>query len=127
MLHLTNPQSRIESEFIKEQFALYRDLTRITVSDSKTEYFSHHFFRNNIRNNGKLLSVMTNNLIFPSTKRLNKVLHHSITCSDELRLLEYIKSCPHKLTAFLDVLQIIEPQSPIELEYGGEQPHYIAI
>ena len=46
--------------------ALYRDVTGATVSDNKTEWPSHHIFRNNIRNNATRQSVMTIYDMFPS-------------------------------------------------------------
>ena len=70
--------------------ALYRDLTRLSVSDSKTECFSHHVLRNNIKNNVSRPSVMTNYDIFPSITRINTVLQHSLNCRDEVLILQYI-------------------------------------
>ena len=67
---------------------LYRGLTIITVSDSKTERLSHHVFRNNTRNNETGLSIMTNYDIFPRIARLHTILQHSIHCKDELRILQ---------------------------------------
>ena len=40
--------------------ALYRDLTGITVGDSKTECISHNISRNNIRNKETRLSGTVN-------------------------------------------------------------------
>ena len=37
--------------FIRPTVAFYRDLTRITVSDIKSEWIRHHPTRNNIRKN----------------------------------------------------------------------------
>ena len=68
--------------------ALYRDLTGITVSDSRTECSSHHVFQNNIENNEIGPSGATNYYIFPRIARLHTVLQHSIHCNDELRILQ---------------------------------------
>ena len=70
--------------------ALYGELSRIIVSVSKTECFSHHVFRNNIRNNGTGLLVVTNYYIFQFITRINTILQHSIDSRDELFTLQYI-------------------------------------
>ena len=69
---------------------LYRDLTRITVSDSKTEYISHHVSRNNTRKNDTGLTGTMNSDIFPRITRLHMVLQHSVQCKDEFRILQNI-------------------------------------
>ena len=66
--------------------ALYRDLTRITFSDSKTECFSHHVSRNSIRNNGARLAGTMNYDTFPRITLLDTVLRHSILCNDEFHV-----------------------------------------
>ena len=75
--------------------AIYRDLTRITVSDSKTESISHHDFRNNIRNNYSRRTGTMNYDIFPRITRLHTFLQQSIHCKDEFRILQDIYFITH--------------------------------
>ena len=70
--------------------ALYRDQTRMTVSDSKTECISHHVLRNNIRKKDTGLTCTMHYDIFPRITRLHTVLLHSIHYKDEFRILQYI-------------------------------------
>ena len=70
--------------------AFYRDLTRITVSDIKSEWIWHHSNRNNIRKNDTGLSVTMHYDIFRSITRLLTVLLHSIHCKHQFRILQYI-------------------------------------
>ena len=70
--------------------AFYRDLTRITVSDIKSEWMRNHSTRNNIRKNDTGLRGTMHYDIFRSTKRLQTVLLHSIHCKHQFRILQYI-------------------------------------
>ena len=70
--------------------ALYRELKRITVSDSKTECISHHVSRNNIRNSETRLTGTMIYDTFPCKTLLNTVLLHSMQCKDEFRIFQYI-------------------------------------
>ena len=58
--------------------ALYRDLSCITVSDSKSECISHHVSHNNIGKNDTGLTVAMHYDIFPRITRLHAVLRNSI-------------------------------------------------
>ena len=69
--------------------AFYRDQTRITVSDIKSEWISHHSTRNNIRYNDTGLTGMMHYDIFRSITRLQTVLLHSIHCKHQFRILQY--------------------------------------
>ena len=90
LLHLNTPQWPIASEFIREKWVFYRDLTRITVSDIKSEWIWHHSTRNNIRNNDTGLTCTMHYDIFRSITRLQTVLLHSIHCKHQFRILQYI-------------------------------------
>ena len=57
--------------------AFYRDLTRITVSDIKSEWIWYHSTRNNIRKNDTGLTGTTHYDIFRSITRLQTVLLQS--------------------------------------------------
>ena len=70
--------------------AFYRDLTRITVSDIKSEWILHHSTRNNIRINDTGLTGTMLYDIFRSITRLQTVLLHSIHCKHQLSILQYI-------------------------------------
>ena len=70
--------------------SIYRDLTRISVSDIKSEYISHHVSGNNFRKNDTWLTGTINYDIFPRITRLNTVLQHSIHCKDEFRVFQDI-------------------------------------
>ena len=71
--------------------ALYRDLTRITVSDIKYACPTHCVFRNNIRKNETGLTGTMHFDLFPRITRLHTVLLQSMHCKDEFRILHYIK------------------------------------
>ena len=70
--------------------AFYRDLTRITVSDIKSEWIWHHSTRNNIRENDRGLTGTMHYNIFRSITMLHTVLLHSIHCKTQFRILQYI-------------------------------------
>ena len=70
--------------------AFYGDLTRITVSDIKSELIRHHSTRNNIRKNDTGLTGTMYYDIFRSIIRLQTVLLHSIHCKHQFRILQYI-------------------------------------
>ena len=70
--------------------AFYRDLTRITVSDIKSEWICHHSTRNSIRKNDTGLTGTMQYDIFRSITRLQTVLLHSIHCKHQFRILQYI-------------------------------------
>ena len=72
--------------------AFYRDLTRMTVSDIKPEWISHHVSLNNIRKNDTGLAGTMHYDIFRRITRLQTVLLHSIHCNYEFRILQYIIS-----------------------------------
>ena len=61
----------------KGTISFYRDLTRITVSDIKSEWIWHHSTRNNIRKNDTGLTGTVHYDIFRSITRLQTVLLHS--------------------------------------------------
>ena len=107
--------------------AFYRHLTRITVSDIKPEWIWHHSTRNNIRKNDTGLTGMMHFFIFRSITRLQTILLHSIQCKHQLRIIEYILICIHKLITFVTLLHLITPQWPIASEFVREQSHFIAI
>ena len=68
----------------------YRDLTRITVSDIKSEWICHHSTLNNIRKNDTGLTGTMHYHIFRSITRLQTVLLHSIHCKHQFRILHFI-------------------------------------
>ena len=70
--------------------AFYSDLTRITVSDIKSEWIWHDSTRNNIRKNETGPTGTMHYYIFRSITRLQAVLLHSIHCRHQYRILEYI-------------------------------------
>ena len=70
--------------------AFYRDLTRITVSDIKSEWIWHHSTINNIRKKDTWLTGTMHYDIFRSITRLQTVLLHSILCKHQFRILQYI-------------------------------------
>ena len=74
----------------KGTVAFYRDLTRITVSDIKSEWIRHHSTRNNIRKNDTVLTGTMHYVISRSVTRLQTVLLHSIHCKNQFRILQYI-------------------------------------
>ena len=74
----------------KGTVAFYRDLTRITVSDMKSEWIWLHSPRNNIRKNDTGLTGTMRYDIFRSIARLQTVLLHSIHCKHQFRMLQYI-------------------------------------
>ena len=74
----------------KEAVAFYRYLTRITVSDIKSEWIWHHSTCNNIRKNDTGLTGTMHYYIFRSITRLQTVLLHSINCKKKFRILPYI-------------------------------------
>ena len=71
-------------------FAFYRDLTRITVSDIKSEWTWHHSTSNNIRKNDTGPTGMMHYNILRSITRIQTVLLHSIHCKHQFRILQYI-------------------------------------
>ena len=66
----------------------YRDLTRITVSDIKSEWIWHHSTRNNIRKDDTGLTGTMHYDIFRSITRFQTVLLHSIHCKNQFRILQ---------------------------------------
>ena len=70
--------------------AFYRDLTRITASDIKSEWIWHLSTRNNIRKKDTGLTGTMHYDIFRSITRLQTVLLHSIHCKPQFRILQYI-------------------------------------
>ena len=84
-LQLNDPSSRNLLAVV-----FYRDLTRKTVSDIKSEWLWHHSSRNNIRKNDTGLTARMHYDIFPRITRLQRVLLHSIHCKHQLRILQYI-------------------------------------
>ena len=70
--------------------AFYRDLTRITVSDIKSEWIWHQSARNSIRKNETGLTGTMHYDIFRSIAQLQTVLLHSIHCNHQFRILLYI-------------------------------------
>ena len=70
--------------------AFHRDLTRITVSDIKSEWIWHYSTRNNIRKNDTGLTGTMHYDIFRSNTRLQTVLLHSIHCKHQFRILQFI-------------------------------------
>ena len=70
--------------------AFYRDLTRITVCDIKSEWIWHHSTCNNIRKNDTGQTGMMHYDIFWSITRSQTVLLHSMNCKHQLRILQYI-------------------------------------
>ena len=70
--------------------AFYRDITRITGSDIKSEWIRHHSTRNNIRKNDIGLAGTMPYDIFRIITRLQTVLLHSIHCNNQFRILQYI-------------------------------------
>ena len=74
----------------KGTVAVYRDITRITVSDIKSEWIWHHPTRNNIRKNDTGLTGTMRYDIFRRITRLQTVLLHSKHCKHQFRILQYI-------------------------------------
>ena len=74
----------------KGTVAFYRDLTRITVSDIKSEWICHYSTRNNIRKYDTGLTGTMHYYIFRSITRLQTFLLHSIHCNHQFRILQYI-------------------------------------
>ena len=70
--------------------AFYRDLTRITVSDIKSEWILHHSTRNNILKNDTGLTGKMHYDIFRNITRSQTVLLHSIHCKHQFPILPYI-------------------------------------
>ena len=70
--------------------AFYRDLTRVTVSDIKSERILGHSTRTNIRKNDPGLTGTMHYDIFRSITRLQTVLLHSIHRKLQFRILQYI-------------------------------------
>ena len=70
--------------------AFYRDLTRMTVSDIKSEWIWNDSSGNNIRKNDTGLTVTMHYDIFRFTTLLQTVLLHSIHCKYEFRILPCI-------------------------------------
>ena len=70
--------------------AFYRDLTRITVSDIKSEWIWHHSTLNYIRKDDTGLTGTMHYDIFRSITRLQTVLLHSIHCKHQFSILQYI-------------------------------------
>ena len=70
--------------------AFYRDLTRMTVSDIKSEWISHDSSGNNIRENDAGLTGKMHYDIFRRITRLQTVLPHSIHCKYVFRILPHI-------------------------------------
>ena len=68
----------------------YRDLTRKTVSDIRSEWFGHHSSRKNIRKNDTGITGTMHYDIFSRITRLQTVLLHSIHCKHQFRILQYI-------------------------------------
>ena len=69
--------------------AFNRDLTRITVSDIKSEWIWHHSTRNNIRKNDTGLTGTMQYYIYSSITRLQTVLLHSILYKHQFGILQY--------------------------------------
>ena len=90
--------------------SFYRDLTRITVSDIKSEWIRHHSTRNNIRKNDTGLTGTMHHDIFRSVTRLQTVLLHSMHCKHQFRILQLYNICIHKLITFVTLLHLITPQ-----------------
>ena len=67
--------------------AFYRDLTRITVSDIKSEWTWHHSTRNDIKKNDTGITGTMHYDIFRSITRLQTVLLHSMRCKHQFRIL----------------------------------------
>ena len=74
----------------KGTVSFYRDLTRITVSDIKSDWICHHSTRNIIRKNDTGLTGTMHYDIFRSITRLQTVLLHSILWKHQFRILQYI-------------------------------------
>ena len=70
--------------------AFYRDLTRMTVSDIKSEWILHDSSDNNTRKNDTGITGTMHYDIFRRITRLQTVLLHSIHCKYVLRILKYI-------------------------------------
>ena len=70
--------------------AFYRDLTRITVSDIKSEWIWHLSTRNNISKNDTGLTGTMHYDILRSITRLQTVLLHSIHFKHQFCILQYI-------------------------------------
>ena len=70
--------------------AFYRDLTRMTVSDIKSEWICHDSSGNNIRKNDKGLTGTMHYDMFQRITRVQTVLLHSIHCKYVFRILQYI-------------------------------------
>ena len=89
------------------------NLTIITFSDSKPKSVSHHLFRNNIRNNERVLSEMTNYDIYGHTTRLHTILQHSWHCKGELCVLQILKLFTHTyhVSDYNTYLNLNDPQS----------------
>ena len=85
-LHLNDPLSRN----LLVNSRIFRDLTRMTVSDIKSELTSHHVSLNNIRENDTGLTGTMHYGIFRRITRLQAVLLHSIHCNYEFPILPYI-------------------------------------
>ena len=68
--------------------ALCSHLTRITVSDIKSEYILNHVSRNNIRKNQTRLTGAMDYDIVPRITQLHTFLLHSIHCESEFTILQ---------------------------------------
>ena len=74
----------------KGTVAFYRDLTRVTVSDIKSEWTWYHVSPNNIRKN---VTGLAGTMHYDTSRRITRlqtVLLHSIHGSYEFRMLQYI-------------------------------------
>ena len=70
--------------------AFYRDITRKTFSEIKSEWFWHDSSGYNIRKNNTGLTRTMHYDIFRRIKRLQTVLLYSIHCNNEFGILLYI-------------------------------------
>ena len=70
--------------------AFYRDLTRMTVSDIKSEWIWHDSSDNNTKKNDTAQTATMHYGIFRRFTRLQTVRLHSIHCKYEFRILKYI-------------------------------------
>ena len=70
--------------------AFYRDQTRMTVSDIKSEWIWHHVSLNNVRKDDTGLTGTMHYDMFRRITRLQTVLLHSIHCKNKFRILQYL-------------------------------------
>ena len=107
--------------------AFYRDLTRITVSDIKSEWIRHHSTRNNIRKNHTRL---TGTMHYKYMSKYYTVTNGSAafdTLQTPILHITVYYICIHKLITFVTLLHLITTQWPIASEFIREQSYLIAI